>query len=246
MNCSQYRTFFGGSKKDKEADTTSKKEEEKKEKVEEVEEEKKDAEKDKKSSSSSTSDDEIDLTAEDVKKIKALIAEQDSTIEAHLKKIEDLDLELKKYKQSLAYQVAENDNTIKRYRKQIDEGKQFAITKFATELLDVRDNLAFALQHVNIEKLEENEDIEQVKTQFKNVVQGQKMTTEVMDKVLKKFDVVQFDPIGEKFDPNIHDAIFMIPESKEYENDCVGQVVQTGWKIGTRVLRAARVGIVKK
>ena len=42
------------------------------------------------------------------------------------------------------------------------------------------------------------------------------MTTEVMDKVLGKFEVVQFDPIGEKFDPNIHDAIFMIPESDEY------------------------------
>jgi molecular chaperone GrpE len=72
------------------------------------------------------------------------------------------------------------------------------------------------------------------------------MTTEVMDKVLGKFDVIQFDPVGEKFDPNIHDAIFMIPESEEYENNHVGQVVQTGWKIGTRVLRAAKVGIVKK
>ena len=72
------------------------------------------------------------------------------------------------------------------------------------------------------------------------------MTTEVMDKVLKKFDVIQFDPIGEKFDPNIHDAIFMIPESDEYNSDHVGQVVQTGWKIGERVLRAAKVGIVKK
>lgn len=51
------------------------------------------------------------------------------------------------------------------------------------------------------------------------------MTTEVMDKVLGKFEVVQFDPLGEKFDPNIHDAIFMIPESDEYENNEVGQVV---------------------
>ena len=85
-----------------------------------------------------------------------------------------------------------------------------------------------------------------MKTQFRNVVKGQEMTTEVMDKVLGKFDVVQFDPLGEKFDPNLHDAIFMIPQSEEYENDHVGQVIQTGWKIGSRVLRAARVGVVKK
>jgi len=72
------------------------------------------------------------------------------------------------------------------------------------------------------------------------------MTTKVMDKILGKFEVVQIDPIGEKFDPNIHDAVFMIPESDEYENDHIGQVVQTGWSISGRVLRAAKVGIVKK
>jgi ribosomal protein L29 len=69
----------------------------------------------------------VELTAEDIKKIKALIAEQDKTIEENKKKIEDLEVELKKYKQSLAYQVAENDNTVKRYRKQIDDSKLFAI-----------------------------------------------------------------------------------------------------------------------
>ena len=71
------------------------------------------------------------------------------------------------------------------------------------------------------------------------------MTTEVMDKILGKFDVMQFSPQGEKFDPNYHDAIFVIPNS-DLQNDHVGQVVQSGWKIGDRVLRAAKVGIVKK
>ena len=66
-----------------------------------------------------------------------------------------------------------------------------------------------------MEKLEENDDIEIVKTQFKNVVKGQEMTTGIMDKVLGKFDVTQFDPIGEKFDPNIHDAVFMMPEADD-------------------------------
>jgi molecular chaperone GrpE len=47
------------------------------------------------------------------------------------------------------------------------------------------------------------------------------MTIGVMDKVLGKFEVANMDPIGEKFDPNLHDAIFMIPESEEYPNDHV-------------------------
>ena len=59
--------------------------------------------------------------------------------------------------------MAENDNTIKRYRKQIEESKSFAISKFAKELLDVRDNLGLALQHVDLEKVKESDDIELLK-----------------------------------------------------------------------------------
>lgn len=66
-------------------------------------------------------------------------------------------------KQKLAYQLAENDNTVKRYRKQIEDGKLFAISKFAKELLDVRDNLDLALQHVDLDQVDEMEEIEQLK-----------------------------------------------------------------------------------
>jgi len=105
------------------------------------------------------------------------------------KKVKELEKTEKKLKQKLIYQMAENDNTVKRYRKLIDDEKQFAISKFAKELLDVRDNLELALQHVDMEKVEESEDLDLLKEQFKSVVQGQKMTTGVMDKVLKKFNV---------------------------------------------------------
>ena len=142
--------------------------------------------------------------------------------------------------------MAENDNTVKRYRKQIEDGKLFAISKFAKELLDVRDNLELALKHVDLDKVDEMEDIEPLKVQFKSVVKGQEMTTGVMDKVLGKFEVVNMNPLGEKFDPNLHDAMMMIPESEEYPNDHVALVVQSGWTIGDRVLRAAKVGIAKK
>lgn len=58
---------------------------------------------------------------------------------------------IKELRQKYTYQVAENDNTVKRYRKQIEDSKQFAISKFAKELLDVRDNLSLALQHVDMD-----------------------------------------------------------------------------------------------
>ena len=71
------------------------------------------------------------------------------------------------------------------------------------------------------------------------------MTADVMDKVLGRFKVTQYDPKGQKFDATLHEAVFTVAES-ENENDTIEVVMQTGWKIGDRVLRAAKVGIVKK
>lgn len=71
------------------------------------------------------------------------------------------------------------------------------------------------------------------------------MTADVMDKVLARFKLEQYDPKGKSFDPLLHEAVFTVAES-EFENGMVAVTMQTGWKIGDRVLRAAKVGIVKK
>lgn len=71
------------------------------------------------------------------------------------------------------------------------------------------------------------------------------MTSTVMDAVLKRFNVIQFNPKGEKFDPNWHEAVFVLNDPSK-DNNTIAEVMQSGWKIGDRVLRAAKVGIVKK
>jgi molecular chaperone GrpE len=91
-------------------------------------------------------------------------------------------------------------------------------------LLDVRDNLERASEHVRKLKLEEITDIEELKKQFQQVQTGMSMTSTVMDSTLKRFNVVQFDPKGEKFDPNLHEAIFTIPDPTK-ENNTVGEVM---------------------
>ena len=190
--------------------------------------------------SSSSSDDESaeTLTKADIDKIKKLIAEQD-------KEIEKLKEQVKQYKEKLIYQLAENDNTVKRYKKEIDSTREFAITKFAKDLLDVRDNLQMGFDFIDKVKVEEIKDVEELRKNLVEVKKGMNMTQHVMDSCLKRFGVVQFEPKGEKFDPNVHEAIFTMAES-EYPNNTVGTVMQSGWKIGDRVLRAAKVGIVKK
>lgn len=66
-----------------------------------------------------------------------------------------------------------------------------------------------------------------------------------MDRVLGRFKLEQYDPAGQPFDPQMHEAVFTVKQS-EQENDTVAVTMQTGWKIGDRILRAAKVGIVKK
>lgn len=189
----QRRNLFGKNKSSEDtaekSDSSAQKEQAEEPAKEEPAKEEPTDKKEESSSPSSGSEEEVELSAEDIKKIKALIKDQDETIEGHEKKLEEQTKLIKELKQKLAYQLAENDNTVKRYRKQIEEGKQFAITKFAKELLDVRDALALALQHCKVEELDALEDLEVLKEQYRNVVQGQKMTTDVMDKVLGKFDV---------------------------------------------------------
>lgn len=237
VNSLQYRGFSTGTQKEAEKAPEQNQEEAKQTDAQD----KKKQTKNNEDSSSSSSDEEATadkLSKEDIKQIKNLIKEQEA-------EIEKLKEQVKTLKEKYIYQVAENDNTVKRYKKEIDSTRDYAISKFAKDLLDVRDNLERATDHIKKLKLEEVKDIEELKKYFVDVSTGMNMTSTVMDSTLRRFKVEQFDPKGEKFDPNIHEAIFTIPDPTK-EANTIGEVMQTGWKIGDRVLRAAKVGIFRK
>ena len=84
-------------------------------------------------------------------------------------------------------QVKENEETVKRYRKMIEEETVFAITKFSKDLLEVRDAIRFALDNNDKDKLLAETDMVVLKENFASNLDGQRMTAEVMDKVLGKF-----------------------------------------------------------
>lgn len=131
-----------------------------------------------------------------------------------LKSEEDIKELNKKLEQSInkyKYQLAENDNTVKRYKEEVRKAGDFSITKFAKDLLEVRDSLQLAInytQKVDIEK----EEIEKLRIEFKNLCNGVTMTSTVFDKTMKRFNVEEFNPVGEKFDPNFHEAVAMIDD----------------------------------
>ena len=180
-----------------------------------------------------SSDEEITIK---VKEIKKLLIDQDTEIES-------LQKDLANAKKLYSYQVAENDNTVKRYKDEVEKSKDYAITKFAQDLLEVRDNLQLAVNHSNKYDYKNVDDIDMWKKEFGHLFNGVTMTSTVFDKIMKKYKVEEYNPKGEKFNTDFHEAIYMVDGDVP---DTVADVIQTGWKIGDRILRAAKVGIVKK
>jgi molecular chaperone GrpE len=79
---------------------------------------------------------------------------------------------------------------------------------------------------------------------MKTMVEGVELTARELQAVFARHGVKKVEPQGEKFDPNFHQAMFEVPD-EALPAGTVTQVVQSGWKIGERVLRPAMVGVSK-
>jgi len=134
--------------------------------------------------------------------------------------------------------IAEMDNLRKRTAREMTDARSYAVANFARDLLGVGDNLQRAIQAVPPEKRESGSD------DFKALIEGVELTERELLKALTNAGVNKFNPEGEKFDPNFHQAMFEMPDPN-VPNNSVAQVVQEGYKIGERVLRPAMVGIAK-
>ncbi|CRG96295.1 GrpE protein homolog, mitochondrial, putative [Plasmodium gallinaceum] len=133
--------------------------------------------------------------------------------------------------------LAENENLRNRYIKEIENNKVYCITNFAKSLLDVADNLSLAIQNINEESLKHNEEIS-------NIHKGIQMTETILHNIFNKYGINKYNPINEKFNPSLHEAIFEINDNTK-EKGTVATVIQQGYKIKDRILRAAKVGVVK-
>ncbi len=139
--------------------------------------------------------------------------------------------------------VADFRNLQDRTQREVKTARDFAIQKFAKDLVDSVDNLDRALANVPADKInaaEKNEDIQELV----NLYEGLKMTEGILIQTLSKHGLERLEPTGEKFNPNEHEATFMTPQPDK-ENNTVFFVQQKGFKLNGRVLRAAKVGVVK-
>ena len=141
--------------------------------------------------------------------------------------------------------VAEYRNLQERTKREVQSAKDFALQKFAKDLVDSVDNLDRALAMVPEEKLNTKEKNEHLQD-LVSLYDGLKMTETILMQTLKKHGLERFDPSveGEKFNPNEHEATFMTPMQGKDDNT-VFHTQQKGFKLNGRVLRAAKVGVVK-
>jgi molecular chaperone GrpE len=134
--------------------------------------------------------------------------------------------------------VAEGDNIRKRAERDLVDARAYGITAFARDVLTVADNLARTIEHVSAESRAAADP------SLKALLDGVELTERDLQMILQKNGVKPISPMGEKFDPNFHQAMFEVPDSGRPHGTVV-QVVQPGYAIGERVLRPAMVGVAK-
>jgi molecular chaperone GrpE len=152
--------------------------------------------------------------------------------------VETLARESAEYKDKALRTLAEMENLRRRTEREVADSRAYGIASFARDILAVADNMDRALQALDVE-LREKAD-----AGIKALLDGVELTERELHKALEKHGVKKFEPVGEKFDPNLHQAMFEIPDPT-LPAGTVAQVVQPGYMIGERMLRPALVGIAK-
>ena len=137
-------------------------------------------------------------------------------------------------KDQLLRAIAEQENTRRIARRDVQAAKDFSSQSFAKSLLDVSDSLGYALD------ASKGDD-----ASLATLIEGVELTRNQLVKAFGSQGVEEYGGVGDAFDPGLHEALFEC-EDADQEPGCVGQVVKTGFTMKGRTIRAARVGVVNK
>jgi len=148
-------------------------------------------------------------------------------------KIAELEQALVEARESVLRAQADAINAQRRAEKEVEKARKFALEGFSKEVLVVADNLERALSLVN----PEDEAI-------KSIVEGIELTLKSFGDVLAKFNIEAVDPHGEPFDPQLHQAMSMVP-NPEVDPNTVIAVMQKGYTLNGRLIRPAMVMVSK-
>ena len=152
--------------------------------------------------------------------------------------VENQNKQITELKDQLLRSLAESENLRKRTIKEIGDAKKYSHMSFIRELVSSVDNLQRALEAVPDDKSQLSEPI-------KNLVIGLEIVEKEILNTFEKHSLKQINPLGEKFDYNLHQAMFEV-STNEKEPGYVVEVSQKGYLLHDRLVRPAMVGISKK
>lgn len=157
-----------------------------------------------------------------------------------------LDLETAKkeaadFKDRYLRSVADFRNLQESTKREIKKSKELALKSFAKDLLETADTFEIAL--ASLEK-EDHASTEKKMKELQELIDGVKITRKMFVNTLKRHGLEPIEAVGEVFDPNIHEATFEVPQADK-EPGTVFFVQQQGYFLNGRVLRPAKVGVVK-
>ena len=152
--------------------------------------------------------------------------------------VAELAKEAAELKDRLLRTLAEMENLRRRTEREVADARVYGVTNFARDIVGVADGMERAMKALDDGLREKADD------GVKALLDGVELTERELLKVLEKHGVTKLEPKGQKFDPNMHQAMFEMPDPS-VPAGMVVQVVQPGYKIGERVLRPAMVGVSK-
>ncbi|WP_233353704.1 nucleotide exchange factor GrpE [Hellea balneolensis] len=177
----------------------------------------------------------IDMEMDGMAQREAAAEASEADDDSDAKRIEELEAELAALKDKALRAMADADNVKKRAEREVAAAKTYGIERFAVDMLSVHDNLSRALLNLDGKA---KEDMGQ---NAKNLLEGIELTEKDLILTLSRHGVKAVPGVGSKFDPNVHQAVAQIPSDEDKGN--VATVMQTGFKLGERTLRAAMVAV---
>jgi molecular chaperone GrpE len=172
-------------------------------------------------------------SAEDLGKMAEELEKQAQT---ETQQLSALETELANLKDQWLRAMAETENLRKRAQRDREEALKYASSNFGRDMLSIADNLRRALESCS--------NLEEIPESVKSLIQGIELTESALISTFDRHGIKKIEPMGEKFDPNLHQAMFEVEDANVAPGTVV-QVLQVGYTMHDRLLRPAMVGISK-
>ena len=144
-----------------------------------------------------------------------------------------VEADLARHKEAMLRMQAETENVSKRLQRELERSRKLALERVMKDLLQVRDSMERGLE------------IDPESATVESLLEGQELTLKMLSKVMEDNHLEEIDPAGEPFDPEVHEAMTVLP-SADHEENTVLEVIQKGFRLHDRLIRPAMVVVSRK